>query len=111
MHTYTNETHQVVKSVHLDELLVFMFVSVFHIFLHCFVLFQDKGYLCSPGCPGIPSVDQAGLKPRTPPASVSQGLRLKVRASTSNFLLALSYDKKSNDHSDQCPQHTIYQEG
>jgi hypothetical protein len=37
--------------------LVFGFV----LFLFCFV------FLCSPGCPGIHSVDQAGLELRNPP--------------------------------------------
>jgi hypothetical protein len=39
--------------------------------LFCFVLFQDGVSLCSPGCPGTHSVDQAGLKLRNPPASAS----------------------------------------
>jgi hypothetical protein len=34
--------------------------------------------LCSPGCPGTHSVEQAGLKLRTLPASASQALGLKV---------------------------------
>jgi hypothetical protein len=34
--------------------------------------------MCSPGCPGIPSVDQASLELRNPPASASQMLGLKV---------------------------------
>ena len=38
--------------------------------------FQDRVSLCSPGCPGTHSVDQAGLKLRDPPASASQGLGL-----------------------------------
>ncbi|GAB1295177.1 Nucleolar RNA helicase 2 [Apodemus speciosus] len=36
--------------------------------------------LCSPGCPGTHSVDQAGLELRNPPASASQVLGLKVCA-------------------------------
>jgi hypothetical protein len=39
-------------------------------------------YLCSPGCPGTHSVDEAGLELRDPPASASQVLRLKVCATT-----------------------------
>jgi hypothetical protein len=31
-------------------------------FLFCFVVFQDGVSLCSPGCPGTCSVDQAGLE-------------------------------------------------
>jgi hypothetical protein len=38
--------------------------------------------VCSPGCPGTHSVDQAGLELRNSPASVSQVLRLKARATT-----------------------------
>ncbi|GAB1291456.1 Caprin-2 [Apodemus speciosus] len=37
-------------------------------------LSQDKVSLCSPGCPGTHSVDQAGLELRNPPASASQVL-------------------------------------
>ena len=42
----------------------------------CFVLFcfQDKVTLCSPGCPGTHSADQASLELRNPPASASQVL-------------------------------------
>jgi hypothetical protein len=48
-----------------------------------FVLsFRDKVSLCSPGCPGTHSVDQAGLELRNPPASASQVLGLKVCATT-----------------------------
>jgi hypothetical protein len=35
-------------------------------------------YYCSPGCPGIHSVDQDGLKLRDLPAAASQMLGLKV---------------------------------
>ena len=37
-----------------------------------FFFFQDRVSLCSPGCPGTHSVDQAGLKLRNSPASASQ---------------------------------------
>jgi hypothetical protein len=46
----------------------------------CF--FQDRVSLCSPGCPGTHSVDQAGLELRNPPASASRVLGLKVCATT-----------------------------
>jgi hypothetical protein len=36
--------------------------------------------LCSPGCPGTHSVDQAGLELRNSPASASQVLGLKACA-------------------------------
>jgi hypothetical protein len=43
------------------------------------LVFQDRVSLCSPGCPGTHSVDQAGLELRNPPASASQLLGLKKR--------------------------------
>jgi hypothetical protein len=55
-------------------------------FLFCFVLvlififLRDRVSLCSPGCPGTHSVDQAGLELRNPPASASQVLGLKPAA-------------------------------
>jgi hypothetical protein len=39
---------------------------------------RDRVSLCSPGCPGTHSVDQAGLELRNPPASASQVLGLKI---------------------------------
>jgi hypothetical protein len=48
--------------------------------LFCF--FQDRVSLCSPGCPGTHSVDQAGLELRDLPASASQVLGLKACATT-----------------------------
>jgi hypothetical protein len=53
-----------------------------------FLVFRDRVSLCSPGCPGTHSVDQAGLKLRNPPASAPQMLGLKMCATTpgSNFL-------------------------
>jgi hypothetical protein len=49
----------------------------FLVFGFWFLVFQDRISLCSPGCPGTHSVDQAGLELRNPPASVSQVLGLK----------------------------------
>ena len=46
----------------------------------CFVFFQDRVSLYSPGCPGTHSVDQAGFELRNLPASASQELGLKVCA-------------------------------
>jgi hypothetical protein len=40
----------------------------------CLFLFRDRVSLCSPGCPGTHSGDQAGLELRNPPASASQVL-------------------------------------
>jgi hypothetical protein len=34
------------------------------------MFFGDRVSLCSPGCPGTHSVDQAGLELRNPPASL-----------------------------------------
>jgi hypothetical protein len=50
----------------------------------CFV-FQERVSLCSPGCPGTHSIDQAGLKLRNPPASASRVLRLKACATTARL--------------------------
>jgi hypothetical protein len=52
------------------------------LFCFLFLFFQDKVSLCSPGCPGTHSVDQAGLKFRNQPASASRVLGLKACATT-----------------------------
>jgi hypothetical protein len=39
--------------------------------LSLFLVFGDRVSLCSPGCPGTHSVDQAGLELRNPPTSAS----------------------------------------
>jgi hypothetical protein len=57
------------------------FYVLFCFVLFCFV-FQDRVSLCSPGCPGTHSVDQAGLKLRNLPASASQVLGLKACTTT-----------------------------
>jgi hypothetical protein len=46
----------------------------------CFVclVFRDRVFLGSPGCPGTHSVDQAGLELRNPPASAFRVLGLKA---------------------------------
>jgi hypothetical protein len=51
------------------------------VFVFCF-FFQDRVSLCSPGCPGTHSVEQAGLEHRNPPASASRVLGLKACATT-----------------------------
>jgi hypothetical protein len=48
--------------------------------LFFFLVFRDRVSLCSPGCPGTHSVDQAGFELRNPPASASRVLGLKVCA-------------------------------
>jgi hypothetical protein len=47
--------------------------------------FRDRVSLCSPGCPGTHSVDQAGLELGNPPASASQVLGLKACAPTARL--------------------------
>jgi hypothetical protein len=47
-----------------------------------FFFFRDRVSLCSPGCPGTHSVDQAGLELRNSPNSASQVLGLKACATT-----------------------------
>jgi hypothetical protein len=54
-------------------------------FFFFFLVFQDRVSLCSPGCPGTHSVDQAGLELRNPPASASQVLELKACATTARL--------------------------
>jgi hypothetical protein len=44
--------------------------------------FLDRVSLCSPGCPGTHSVDQAGLELRNRPSSTSGVLGLKGCATT-----------------------------
>jgi hypothetical protein len=56
--------------------------SFFLFLLFFFFAFQDRVSLCSPGCPGTHSVDQAALELRNLPASASQVLGLKVCATT-----------------------------
>jgi hypothetical protein len=53
--------------------------------------FWDRVSLCSPGCPGTHSVDQAGLELRNPPASASRVLGLKACATTPGSLLIFNY--------------------
>jgi hypothetical protein len=49
-------------------------------FCVCVCFFQGRVSLCSLGCAGTHSVDQAGLELRNPPAYASQVLGLKVCA-------------------------------
>jgi hypothetical protein len=59
--------------------LLFLF---FFSLLFFFLFFQDRVSLCTPGCPGTHSVDQADLELRNLPASASQVLGLKACATT-----------------------------
>ena len=63
--------------------MVSFFVCLFFV-LFCFVflVFRDRVSLCSPGCPGTDSVDQAGLELRNSTASATQVLGLKACATT-----------------------------
>jgi hypothetical protein len=79
--------------------LFFVFVFVLFCFV-CFVfvclfvcLFLRQVSLCSPGCPGTYSVDQAGLKLRNLPASASQVLGLKACATTPGSVTVLIKQK------------------
>jgi hypothetical protein len=65
-----------------------MYVSlIFFFFL--FLLFRDRVSLCSPGCPGTHSVDQASLELRNPSGSASQVLGLKACATTAQLFLKI----------------------
>jgi hypothetical protein len=59
-----------------------LFVCFLFFWFVSFCFFRDRVSLCSPGCPGTHSVDQAGLERRNPPASTSQVLGLKACATT-----------------------------
>jgi hypothetical protein len=50
-------------------------IEIFSFFL---LVFRGRVSLCSPGCLGTHSVDQAGLELRNLPASASQVLGLKA---------------------------------
>jgi hypothetical protein len=57
------------------------------------MVFQDRVSLCSPGCPGAHSVDQAGLELRNLPASASRVLGLKACTTTpsaNSFIIKLA---------------------
>jgi hypothetical protein len=62
------------------------FASFFFFFF--FLVFRDRVSLCSPGCPRIHSVDQAGHKLRNPPDSLpSAGIKgVHHHASLNGFL-------------------------
>ncbi|CAO2627870.1 hypothetical protein LEMLEM_LOCUS19714 [Lemmus lemmus] len=63
--------------------------------LHSSFVFQDKVCLCSSGCPGTHSVDQAGLELRDSPAFAPQVLELKVCTTTIRHILH-SYQQGMN---------------
>ena len=55
------------------------------VLFYLFRFFRDRVSLCSPGCPGTHSVDQAGLELRNPPDSASQVLGLQACATTTRL--------------------------
>ena len=55
------------------------------LFTYLFRFYENRVSLCSPGCLGTHSVDQAGLELRDPPASASQVLGLKACATTPGY--------------------------
>jgi hypothetical protein len=55
----------------------------------CLFVFQDRVSLCSPGCPGTHSVDQAGLELRNPPASA--GIKGVCATNTQLFLVGFFF--------------------
>jgi hypothetical protein len=66
-----------------------VYLCVVYVYSFClfFVfVFRDRVSLCSSGCPGTHSVDQAGLELRNLPASASQVLGLKVPSRLCLFL-------------------------
>jgi hypothetical protein len=71
-----------------------IFFLSLNFFLVCFILFffRDRVSLCSPGCPGTHSVDQAGLELRDPPASASQVQGSKACATTPGYITLLSVE-------------------
>jgi hypothetical protein len=67
-------------------------VTHWNSFVCLFFVFRNRVFLCSPGCPGTHSVDQAGLKLRNLPVSASQVLGLKACA-TNAGILSLSFHR------------------
>jgi hypothetical protein len=74
-----------------QDFFVFFF---FFLSLSLSFFFLDRVSLCSPGCPGTHSVDQAGLELRNPSASASEVLGLMACATTPGsvfFFLKITY--------------------
>jgi hypothetical protein len=61
-------------------------------FFFFLLVFWDRVSLCSPGCPGTHSVDQAGFKLRNLPASASQVLGSKACATKPGNVQFLSFN-------------------
>jgi hypothetical protein len=75
------------------------FLSFFFFFGFCF--FPDRVSLCSPGCSGTHSIDQAGLKLKNLPAFASQVLELKVCATTA-WLIFLKNKTTTESQNSSC---------
>jgi hypothetical protein len=83
MNSEIHNTHIIIY-VHWEACrrLIFLFVCFLLFVFDFFLVFQDRVFLYSSGCPGTHSLDQAGLELRNPPASASQVLGLKACATT-----------------------------
>jgi hypothetical protein len=68
------------------DVLLSVWLFIIYLFFIFYFVFRDRVSLCSPGCPGTHSVDQAGLKLRDPPASASRVLGLKACVTTPGYL-------------------------
>jgi hypothetical protein len=70
-----------------DSTYVLTYVKKNFFFFFFFLVFRDRVSLCSPGCPGIHFVDQAGLELRNLPASASASrvLGLKACVATASY--------------------------
>jgi hypothetical protein len=73
---------EVVNTIYIHFIHVWNYCRMFFVFGFVFLVFRDRVSLCSPGCPGTHSIDQAGLELRNLPASVSQVLGLKTCTTT-----------------------------
>ncbi|GAB1293700.1 Polycystic kidney disease protein 1-like 2 [Apodemus speciosus] len=88
------DSSPVLGSLLIGSCIVFMTFVVLNLFISVILVAfseeqksdQNRVSLCSPGCPGSHSVDQAGLELRNPPASASQELGLQACATTAQWL-------------------------
>jgi hypothetical protein len=64
-----------------------IYLKLLSLFIIIIIWFFETGFpLCSPGCPGTHSVDQAGFEIRNLPASASQVLGLKACTTTARLI-------------------------
>jgi hypothetical protein len=64
---------------------IYIYMYVYQSFFF-FLVFRDRVSLCSSGCPGTHSVDQAVHELRNPPASASRVLGLKACAAAPGMI-------------------------